>query len=196
HSRPTKIKHATDYVYSYIGIIEGRQNFTTIKLYEAVILPPNMSVTASDSQTFSAVITDNAGQGVLVGGGAWITTYVITAILAIIDGISGNLPLGWEVPAWKLYALIVYNSHFANLVSVDTVTGKTESLSLFRDDPVREFWPTVGQTLPQIIYRLVPIIVLVVAGYLIVQRIESPYNPPTAAIVGSTISIGYGALAI
>jgi len=129
--------------------------------------------------------------GLPTGIGAYLLGYVITYLLLIVEA-DGSLddfltpetnhvyePVGW----------VFYGSHAVD-VSTSNLNGATNVNYLLNVDYV------YGLTIPAVVYYAVPVVVLVVAGYVTARRVEVPNRLSSNVIAGASIVFGYFIMAV
>jgi hypothetical protein len=123
-------------------------------------------------------------QGAIVGAVSFVVGYVITLTLVVAtEDISDNL---MEVVGW-----IYYNAQFTDVVasgngmevSFNYVTGSGGGMT------------QVTTELPGIVYHLVPVVVLVAAGFIVAQQANA-IEPMKGAMAGGTLTLGVLVLAL
>lgn len=119
-------------------------------------------------------------RGAIVGGAAFVATYVLTAFAGLISSgssLSDFASDGVSIPLWKVAGWVFYSAHGGE-VDV-SVAGSSAG---------------VGFVSSPLIYALPPIL-LVAAGYVLASESDSPTR---IAMLkgGASIAVGYGALSI
>ena len=141
------------------------------------------------SDSIGDVFQRNLASGALVGAGAYVVGYVLTFVLTVLDGVESG-----QVESWKAVGWVFYGAHNVEIQqSISSDQGSlTESVDIF-DQGVAE----LGSTVPQIVYLLVPVVVLLGAGYLAYGRADTGgLETATAAAIGATVVVGYLVLAV
>jgi hypothetical protein len=129
--------------------------------------------------------TNNLGVGAGIGAAAFVVNYVVTYLFVVIDGADS----GDEV--WKLVGQLLYNAQF---VSTEISSGGSSTTYNMLDEVSGS--SDLTSTIPAIGYRIVPILVLVLAGIVVVQQASSRLETQSAAAVGASILPGYLVLAL
>lgn len=122
----------------------------------------------------------------VAGGGAFLAGYIVVALAIIVDinhvltprGLAGYG--GFDKPG-----LLYYNAHFV---------GTSEGFVLFGESHIV---PLNGLTLPFIGYLMIPVVVLIAAGFLTV-RFQQPIqlSHGMAFLSGAKVATGYAAFAL
>lgn len=118
--------------------------------------------------------------GALLGAGAAVAGLVATAVLATEDApvrAGANVSVG-DVGATSVDVLlwIFFEAHFVGIERSDAAS--TESISLLG-----------GSQAPELIYTVIPVVFLIVAGRLLVKRHSA--STTTDALVGGVLAVGY-----
>jgi len=129
--------------------------------------------------------TNNIGVGAGIGAAAFVANYVVTYLFVIIDGADS----GDEM--WKLVGQLLYNAQF---VSTEISGGGSSETFNYFDEATGS--SDLTSTIPAIGYRIVPILVLVVAGIVVAQQVSSRLDTQSAAAAGASILPGYLALTV
>lgn len=151
-----------------------------------------MSDAGDDEGSSIDISIRNYKLGAVVGAGAYLVGYVLTYVLAVIDGAEAEgVDTFWRGVGWLLYS--AHNI----LIEVDLEVlggeGDMHTNALTNPDRVAG----VTETIPQAVYLLVPVIVLVAAGFVVYKMAdESALSTRGAAGLGGTVLFGYYALAI
>lgn len=120
--------------------------------------------------------------GAVVGVGSYILSYVLLFVFLILEG--GNM---LQQQAWKAAGLILYNAHNVDIVA--SAMGQTQSVNILAQ--------AGGTTsIPTIVYYVVPVLVLVVMGYVVASMANLGSNVAAAAAAGATVTVGYLVLAV
>lgn len=124
-------------------------------------------------------------QGAIFGAIAYVGGYILTYILATIDSefevnqtieeLGGGM---MEAVGWVFYG--------AHRIEIEVTAegggeSQTETLRIFEE---------ASPDLPEILYYLVPVVMLIVAGYLVVGQIRA-YGGSEAIKAGATVAVGY-----
>lgn len=123
-------------------------------------------------------------QGAIAGAASFVVGYLVTLVLFVAtEDSSDNL---MEVAGW-----VYYNAQFTEVVtggggmevSVNFVTGSGGGMT------------QASTELPGIVYHLVPVVVLVGAGFVLAQQANA-IEPTNGAIAGATLALGVVVLAL
>lgn len=147
-----------------------------------------MATRWQESRGLQGVITHNVDIGAAVGIGAYVAGYVVTFLLTLVDGLSNTGDVAtWRVVGWVFYG--VHNVKMESTVRVNGVaaaetkhTGAFEALA----------GNGLTETVPGLVYRLVPVVLLLVAGVLVYRRAwEENLSPLGGAALGGLVFVGY-----
>ncbi|AQL43524.1 hypothetical protein BV210_12830 [Halorientalis sp. IM1011] len=148
------------------------------------------------SRSVGTAYTEYLLDGALIGAGAYVAGYLVTVLFTVLDGFE----VAGDVPAWTAIGWVFYGAHN---VPIETSGGaadelSTESASVFELQgavaaPISE----LSSTVPRVLYLLVPVAVLLGAGY-VAYRVadERRPGPVRAATLGASVVIGYLSLAV
>jgi len=141
------------------------------------------------SEALSSLLARNLRVGAVVGVGAYLLGYLVTFLFTSVDGVDAG-----EVAGWKFPGMILYGAHTVEVRFTASVEGAsdTETFDLFGGDGP----PDLASTVPEALYFLVPIAVLLAAGYLLYARVDWELSVAEAALVGATPTVGYLAAAV
>jgi len=129
--------------------------------------------------------------GITTGIGAHLLGYVLTYVLLVFEaeGPLGDFltpetnhlyePVGW----------VFYGAHAVN-VSVSNLNGAENVNYLLNIDYV------YGLTIPAAVYYAVPIVSLVLAGYVTARRVGIPNRLTSGVLAGASVVFGYFVMAI
>lgn len=124
---------------------------------------------------------NNLGVGAAIGAGAYVVNYVLMFVFVTIDGAD----TGDE--GWKTVGNILYNAQFADSEFTVSFGGESRSESFnFLTDA--ETSSELASTIPEILYQLAPIVVLVVAGFLVAQQAQATDIGSSVAAAASIIA--------
>lgn len=141
--------------------------------------------TEGQSSGFVEAAQNHVSEGAGVGAAAFIGNYVLIYILTAIDGLQN---LG-EIATWKAVGWVFYAAHMVDAEA--SVMGQTQSFNVFEGTGTQG----LTSTIPETVYYLVPVVVLLAAGYVVYQRVGDDLSTEAAAGVGATIAAGYVVLA-
>lgn len=142
--------------------------------------------TQSQPSGFVEAAQNNLKEGATMGAAAYVLNYVVMYLFAVIDGVEGTA----EVGMWKLAGWIFYGSHMVDLEA--SAMGQSQSYGVFEDASSAE---GLTSTIPEVVYYLVPVVVLLGAGYMLYQRADVSLDTETAAGLGASVTAGYIVLA-
>jgi len=148
------------------------------------------------SRSVGTAYTEYLLDGALIGAGAYVAGYLVTVLFTVLDGFE----VAGDVPAWTAIGWVYYGAHNVPIeVSGGPADGlSTERTSVFELEgavaaPVSE----LSSTVPRILYLLVPVAVLLGAGYGAYRVAdERRPGPVRAATLGASVVVGYLALAV
>lgn len=120
--------------------------------------------------------------GAAAGVVAYIVSYVVLFLFLLVEG--GNI---LQEQAIQAVGWVFYGAH--NVDVTVTAAGQSQSQNVLQT-------LTGVTTIPVFVYYLVPIAVLVAAGYLVASRVQTGGDVAAAAAAGATVTIGYLVLAI
>lgn len=119
-------------------------------------------------------------EGAIFGAVSFVVGYIITALLVVLaEDVEEDL---MQVSGW-----VYYNAQFVDVAG----DGGSGSFNFVTDE-------ILGQALlelPSIIYHLVPVVVLIGAGFLLAQQ-ASAIEAKNGAIAGATLVLGCVVLAL
>lgn len=142
--------------------------------------------TQSQASGFVEAAQNHLKDGARLGGAAYVLNYLIMYLFAAIDGVEGTAEIG----TWKFIGWIFYGSHMVDLEA--SALGQTQSYGVFDDASGAE---GLTSTIPEVVYYLAPVVVLLGAGYVLYQRTNVSLNTEAAAGLGATVAAGYIVLA-
>lgn len=127
--------------------------------------------------------TPDVKQGAVAGLAAFVVGLTSTFLLATIDS---EIELGQsDVGSLTETAWIFYGGHFVDMAV--SFGGESETMDIF-DDMATQF--------PELAYNLVPIVVLIGAGYLVATKLGALADGETGAKAGATVVAGYLPIAL
>lgn len=133
------------------------------------------------------------GTSAIAGAVAFVVGYVLTAVVMFLDfamregsGGAGSDSSEASGQFVEFLGTLFYNAHFLELeVTSPEGTGTTNLLDV------------VASEVPTLVYQAVPILVLLLAGYLVASRVGDRLDSPVAASqVGASLVVAYLPLAI
>lgn len=131
-------------------------------------------------------------RSVLFGVIAYLVGYLATVLFVLVDGVEFGGDAGWvKIAGWVLYAAHTVKMEITGFAGD---SSETRTVSLF--DGFSDL-TNLTDAVPEILYLLVPIVVLVGAGYGLTRRVTDPgASAPTAAALGASVVAGYLPLAV
>lgn len=142
---------------------------------------------AAETRSAGRVVRQDLVDGVLFGVLAYVGGYVLTYVFVTVDGVRFSGEAGrMTVAGWVFYA-----AHNVRIQVTGLAGRRTDTVTV---DLFKGFGELVGlnQTVPELLYLSIPIIMLVGAGYLTRQRIAEPgLETSTVAVLGTSIIVGY-----
>jgi len=143
------------------------------------------------------VFTENLQTGAVVGAAAYVVGYLVTFLLTVIDGVESS----GEFAVWKAVGWVFYGAHNVQLTASQSAAGqsRTESYSIFEMAGSDFASASTGltSTIPSFVYMLVPVVVVLGAGY-VAYRQSDVRGLPTdrVAAIGASVVGGYLALTV
>lgn len=145
-----------------------------------------MTTTSGRAAETGALLRRNVGWAAVAGGGAYVVGYLLTAVFALIDGVE---TVG-DIEAWRGVGWAYYGAHNVDIVVTSTVGGRSGTTTLELFGEASEV-TNLADTVPVVVYLLVPVLVLSGASYVLVRTVdERPTTVGTAAL-GATVAVGY-----
>jgi len=138
--------------------------------------------------------TNNLSAGAAVGAAAYVVNYVLMYLFVTIDGADAG-----PFETWNFAGNILYNAQFVSTEyngggRIETINFVTESSS---NDLLAAYIDTdIGSTIPTLVYHIVPIVVLLVAGVIAAKRMGSRLDTQSAAAAGATVMPGVLVLSV
>lgn len=126
-------------------------------------------------------------RGALAGALAFVVGYVCTFVLYQLDD-GFTIQEADDVGTFEMVGLVFYSGHFAEIRTTVEFDGQTESETF-------DLFSEASTDLPELVYHLVPVLLLVGAGYLIVNNVNV-WEGTEAALSGATVVVGYLPLAV
>jgi hypothetical protein len=142
--------------------------------------------TQSQASGFVDAAQNHVKDGATMGAVAFVANYVVIYLFAVIDGVEGTAEIG----TWKIAGWIFYGSHMVDLEA--SAAGQSQSFGVFEEASGTE---GLTSTIPELLYYLVPVVVLLGAGYMLYQRTNARLDTEAAAGLGATVAAGYIVLA-
>lgn len=151
-----------------------------------------MSDAGDDEGSAIDISIRNYKLGAAVGAGAYLVGYVLTYLLAVVDGATAE---GVDT-LWRGVGWLFYSAHNIVIeVDLEVLAGEGVSYTNALTNPERV--GGVTGTIPEAVYLLVPIVILVAAGFLVYKIADEPdLSTRGSAGLGATVLFGYYALAI
>lgn len=146
------------------------------------------------TQNVGDVITGNLALGAVGGGIAYVLGFIVTYIFAVIDGVSTS----GQVAMWKAVGWVFYAAHNVKIATTISANGQSQSQS-FDIFAQASNAGTSGltSTIPGIVYKLIPVVVLIAVGYVVYRQVGSQLRDTgSVAALGATITVGYLVLTV
>jgi hypothetical protein len=156
-----------------------------------------MAGVRQQSASVGDVFKQSLQTGAIVGAAAYVVGYLVTFLLTMIDGLES----AGEFAAWKAVGWVFYGAHNVQLSSTQTAAGQSRSQSYNIFDMAGNEFASAGagltSTIPSFVYMLVPVVVLIGAGYVAYQQAGvRGLETDRVAAVGASVVAGYLALAV
>ncbi|MHB9288627.1 hypothetical protein ACKVMT_16470 [Halobacteriales archaeon Cl-PHB] len=150
-----------------------------------------MSTQRTSSSGVGDVFTQNLGTGAAVGAVAYVVSYALTFVFVTLDGLEQT----GEVATWKAVGWVFYAAHFVETEISISAAGQSQSETL---NPLTDGSAASGitSTVPEFVYYLVPVAVLVAAGYVAATRYGGTLSTEAAAAAGASVIVGYLVLGV
>lgn len=146
-----------------------------------------MSFGTNQSSSGTDIITNNLATGGAVGAAAYVVGYVLTFIFVAIDGVESS-----DIESWKFVGWVFYGGHNVDVETTLSAGGQSES----QTSSVFEGTSDLTSTIPEFLYLLLPVVVLVGAGFLMYTVVGRRLETGAAAGVGASVAVGYLVLAV
>lgn len=143
-------------------------------------------------------IQNNIVTGSILGAVAYFVNLGAMYLFLSLDGAKWSEAWNRQLYSFEILDMLVftgqtlYNAHFVGTRFRDD-TGSVTVRNFLTDSSIQE---NITSTVPEFAYHAVPILVLIVAGYLLFQRTDRIPSRKRAAMVGVTILVGYLPLSI
>ncbi len=136
------------------------------------------------SYGIGTLVARNLRFGAAVGLGAYLLGYLVTFLFTSVDGVESG-----EVAGWKLAGMVFYGAHTVDAEFTATVEGNTstETFDLFGASGPEN----LASTVPELLYFLVPVAVVLGAGYLVYASTDRQVTVGAAGAIGATTAVGY-----
>jgi hypothetical protein len=141
--------------------------------------------TQSQPSGFVEAAQNYAKDGAVIGAAAFVVNYVVIYLLTTIDGLEATADSAWKGVGW-----VLFGSHMVDIEL--SLLGESQSFDIFSEGAGGD---GLTSTIPEIVYYLVPVVVLIGAGYVLYQRANVTLDTEAAAGLGATVAIGYVILA-
>ncbi|MEF8786687.1 MAG: hypothetical protein V5A45_12195 [Haloarculaceae archaeon] len=137
-------------------------------------------------------LRQNISQSFLFGVLAYLVGYVVTVVFVFVDGVDFGGDAGWvKVAGWVFYA-----AHTVKMEITGFAGDRSGVRTVHLFDGFSEL-TSLTDAVPEILYLLVPVVVLVGAGFVLERRIADPtVTAPAAAALGASVVVGYLPLAV
>lgn len=148
-----------------------------------------MSFGTDRPSSTSDLIKDNLTTGAALGAVSFLIGYVLTFVMVTIDGVETG-----DAPSWKVAGWVFYGGHNVEMQSSLSGGGesRSETFSVFAESDVSGLTSTV----PEFVYLLVPVVVLVLAGFLLYVLVGRSLDVGGAVGVGASVTLGYVVLSL
>lgn len=127
-------------------------------------------------------------EGAAFGAAAYVVGFIVTYVLVQVDGGLDTDELeavpGLDISTFDFVGWIFYGAHFAN--TEVSGLGEADSNNLLSE---------AATDLPELVYHLIPVVILVGSAYLLLDRVGAS-SAEEAAKAGATLAAGYLPLAI
>ena len=144
------------------------------------------------SQPSRSLLRRTLGQSALVGVAAYVLGYLLTLVFMLVDGVE----FGGEAGRLKVAGWVFFATHLVDLRLTGAAGGRSASGTV-------DVFGGLGQlanltsTVPELLYLLVPIVVLVGTSLFLVRRVaDGRTTVGTAAGVGASVAAGYLPMAV
>lgn len=141
--------------------------------------------TQSQPTGFVEAAQTYAKDGAMFGAAAFVLNYVVIYLFTTIDGLEATADSAWKGVGW-----VLFGSHMVDIEL--SLLGETQSFDIFSGSTGGE---GLTSTIPEVVYYLAPVVVLLGAGYVLYQRTDASLNTEAAAGLGATVALGYVVLA-
>lgn len=147
------------------------------------------------------------GFGALYGAIAYVLGVVATfALVAIDDNLGAETVSGFQLDggpsdigfagldpsALDFAGWIFYNAHFVETIQRSEASNADGRIGLEQNGNILS---DVTTQIPEVVYYLVPVLVLTAAGYLLARQL-APENSIDGVLAGSSLAVGYFPLVI
>lgn len=147
---------------------------------------------APQSQRIGDRLRHNLSESLLFGVLAYLVGYIVTVVFVLVDGVNFGGDAGWvKIAGWVFYA-----AHTVKMEITGFAGDRSEARTTSLFDGFSEL-TNLTDAVPEIFYLLVPIVVLVGAGFLLARRVTgADATVTTAAALGASVVVGYLPLAV
>lgn len=148
-----------------------------------------MSFGTNQQSSTTDIVTDNLPVAAGVGAASYVVGYVLTFVFVTIDGVDSS-----QIDSWKFVGWVFYGGHNVDIESTASGGGmsQSETFSIFGNQAPSD----LTSTIPEILYMLVPVLVLVIAGFLVYGMVGRQLDTASAAGVGASVALGYLVLSV
>lgn len=143
-------------------------------------------------------IQNNIVTGSILGAVAYFVNLGAMYLFLTLDGAKWTEAWNRQLYPFEILDMVVftgqtlYNAHFVGTQFIDDTRSVTVR-NVLTDSSIQE---NITSTVPEFVYHAVPILVLIIAGYLTYQRTDRIPSRVRAATVGVTILLSYLPLSI
>jgi hypothetical protein len=150
---------------------------------------PGQQVQATNSRNLLGSVSIIGG--IVYGAVAFVTTFLVTAILVFteLEGEANNLGLYAGDNILALFGWFFYNAHTVSITS----STSSDAVNI-----LETAYQSAGSaaTVPKLAYYILPVSVLFLLGYVLADRASpSDATPIEGAVGGASIALGYGVIA-
>lgn len=131
-------------------------------------------------------------RGAVAGIGAYVGGYLVTSLLAAIDGVE----VAGEIGTWRAVGWVFYGAHNVDIRATGTGGGRSGSATVTIFGRASEV-TNLTDTVPVVLYLLVPVVAVAAAGGLLVRSVDTrSHDTARTAAVGTLVTAGYLPLAV
>lgn len=145
-----------------------------------------MSTQRTSSSGVGDAFVENLPNGAAAGAAAYVLSYAATYVFVMLDGLEQT----GEVATWKAVGWVFYAAHFVETEISISAAGQsqTEALNPLTDGSAAS---GITSTVPEFVYYVVPLVVLVGAGYVAARHYGGTPSTEAAAAAGASVVAGY-----
>lgn len=133
------------------------------------------------------------GRGVLLGAVAYVVGYIVTYLFVALssdDRSLGILSALTDISQFDLTGWMFYNAHFVDVTASTRAGGRSQSES------TNMLSEATDLAVPEPIWYLVPIVLLILSGFVVALTISRTDQTTKAVSAGATIFAGYFPLSV